>query len=230
MADPVILFEDNHLIALNKPAGLLTQPSGRDGESLETQVKEWIRRTKGKPGEVFLHAVHRLDRPVSGIALFARTSKALARMNEQQRRREIRKTYHAVVAGDLPAWQGTMRHLLRHSRMRSLEAAGHDEGARECILHYCILERRGGLTLVEIVLETGRYHQIRAQLSACGCPVLGDTRYGGRPVSAIPGIALHHARMEFSHPTLKTRVTIDAPLPGSWPLRAAGRHGTPVGG
>ena len=222
MADPVILYEDNHLIAMNKPAGMLTQPSGRTEDSLEDRAKEWIRLSKGKPGEVFLHAVHRLDRPVSGIVLFARTSKALGRMNEQQRLREVRKIYHAVVTTDLPAGEGTLKHLLRHSRMRSLEAQGHEEGARECTLHYRVIERASGMTLIEITLETGRYHQIRAQLAASGCPVLGDDRYGGRPMKGIGGIALHHARMEFTHPTARTMTTIRAPYPESWPLKITG--------
>lgn len=222
MADPAILYEDNHLVAMNKPAGLLTQPSGRDEASLEALAKEWIRGSKGKPGDVFLHAVHRLDRLVSGIVLFARTSKALSRMNEQQRRKEIRKIYHAIVTAELPAQEGTLRHLLRHSRMRSLEAADHEEGARECILHYRVLERSSGMTLVEILLETGRYHQIRAQLAACGCPVLGDERYGGVSMKLLHGIALHHSRMDFIHPTLKTRITIEAPYPEAWPLKIIG--------
>ena len=102
--------------------------------------------------------------------------------------------------------------------MRSLEATDHEGGARECILRYRVLERSSGMTLVEIVLETGRYHQIRAQLAACGCPVLGDERYGGGSTAHLHGIALHHALMEFTHPTLRTRVTIEAPHPKCWPL------------
>lgn len=223
VADPAILYEDNHLIALNKPAGMLTQPSGRQETSLEDLAKEWIRRTRHKPGEVFLHAVHRLDRPVSGVVLFARTSKALGRMNEQQRDRKMRKIYHAVVTHELPSSEGTLRHALRHSRMRSLEARVHEHGARECILHYRVLERSSSMSLVEISLETGRYHQIRAQLAACGCPVLGDARYGGVSTGRFEGIALHHARMEFTHPTQRVRVTIEAPYPDSWPLWAT-RH------
>lgn len=220
MADPSILYEDNHLIALNKPAGMLTQPSGRQEGNLEDLAKEWIRRTKRKPGEVFLHAVHRLDRPVSGVVLFARTSKALGRMNEQQRGREMRKIYHAVLTHELPSSEGTLRHTLRHSRMRSLEARGHEYGARECVLHYRVLERSSSMSLVEISLETGRYHQIRAQLAACGCPVLGDARYGGGSPGRFKGIALHHVRLEFTHPTKKARITIEAPYPDSWPFRA----------
>ena len=220
MDQPEILYEDNHLLALNKPAGMLTQPSGRDEASLESLAKEWIRCVKGKPGAVFLHAVHRLDRPVSGIVLFARTGKALSRMNDQQRRREIRKVYHAVITNDLPAREGTLRHLLRHSRMRSIQAPDHEEGARECTLHYRILRGHSGMYLAEIVLETGRYHQIRAQLAATGCPVMGDARYGGQSAAPLHGIALHHVRMEFTHPTLRTLVTIEAPYPVPWPLRS----------
>jgi 23S rRNA pseudouridine1911/1915/1917 synthase len=225
VAELTILYEDNHLIALNKPAGLLTQPSGRDEDSLEARGKEWIRRTRGKTGEVFLHAVHRLDRPVSGVVLFARTGKGLTRLNEQQRLREVRKIYHAVVTADLPSREGTLRHLLRHSRMKSLPAAEQESGARACTLHYRVLKRSSGMSLVEITLETGRYHQIRAQLAACGCPVLGDHRYGGRSVQCLDGIALHHACMEFTHPTLKTRIAVEAPYPESWPLKMSGPTG-----
>jgi 23S rRNA pseudouridine1911/1915/1917 synthase len=213
-----ILYEDNHLLAVFKPAGLLTQDSGRGGANLEDMARMWIRHTKGKPGNVFLHAVHRLDRPVSGIALFAKTGKALGRMNEQLRKRTVRKVYHAVVTGDPPAGAGTLVHALRHSRMRSVEAAGADEGSRRCALHYRILRRSGGLVLLEMELETGRYHQIRAQLGLAGCPILGDRRYGGRQAPGMDGIALHHRLMEFIHPTTGAQVSIQAPYPVQWPL------------
>jgi 23S rRNA pseudouridine1911/1915/1917 synthase len=224
-----VLYEDNHLLALNKPAGLLTQPSGTPGDSLEAQAKAWIKQTRYKPGEVFLHAVHRLDRPVSGIVLFARTSKALSRMNRLMRNREVQKVYHAVITGRLPGDEGTLRHHLRHARMHSELAHDHESGAREGILHYRVMERSRFMSLVEIRLETGRYHQIRAQLAGSGCPVLGDGRYGGRAWQEPGAIALHHQCMEFSHPTLKTPVTITAPYPAFWTLPdLLAREGTPV--
>ena len=213
-----IIYEDNHILALNKPPGLLTQPSGKTDNSLEAQAKAWIKRSKDKPGEVFLHAVHRLDKPVSGVVLFARTSKALSRMNEQMRGKGIIKTYHAVITHELPGPEGTLMHHLRHSRMRSVVASSKENGARMALLTYRIVEQRNGMSLVEIILETGRYHQIRAQLAASGCPVLGDTHYRGRKWPHKDSIALHHRKMKFNHPTLNTWVEIEAPYPAIWPI------------
>ncbi len=211
-----VLYEDNHLLAVNKPAGLLTQPSGTPGDSLEARSKAWIKQSRNKPGDVYLHAVHRLDRPVSGIVLFARTSKALSRMNQLMRNREVHKVYHAVVTGMLPEDEGTLRHHLRHARMHAELAGEHETGSREGVLHYRVMERSRFMSLVEVRLETGRYHQIRAQLAGSGCPVLGDERYGGRAWQGQGAIALHHRRMEFIHPTLKTLITILAPYPAPW--------------
>jgi len=211
-----VLYEDNHLLALNKPAGLLTQPSGTPGDSLEARAKAWIKQTRNKPGEVYLHAVHRLDRPVSGIVLFARTSKALGRMNQLMRNREVHKVYHAVITGRLPGDEGTLRHHLRHAHMHSELAGEHETGSRQGILHYRVMGRSRSMSLVEIRLETGRYHQIRAQLAGSGCPILGDGRYGGRAWQGQGAIALHHRCMAFIHPTRKTPVTITAPYPPLW--------------
>ena len=213
-----IIYEDNHLLALNKPSGLLTQPSGKNRDCLEAQAKAWIKQSKDKPGEVFLHAVHRLDKPVSGVVLFARTSKALSRMNEQMREKGIIRVYHAVITGELPGPEGTLMHHLRHSRMRSVVASSKENGARVALLTYRIVRHQRGMSLVEIILETGRYHQIRAQLAASGCPVLGDTHYGGRSWPQAGSIALHHRKMEFMHPTLKTWARIEAPYPAAWPI------------
>jgi len=218
MAGLDIIHEDNHLIAVNKPGGILTQPSGTSRESMEDMVKAWIRKTREKPGEVYLHAVHRLDRPASGIVLFARTSKALTRMNEQMRKKEILKVYHLILSKDPPEESGTLETLLRHSRMRAVEASPEDHGARLSSLEYRVLRRWEGLVLVEAVLGTGRYHQIRAQFAACGCPILGDLKYGGKRWQYPEGIALHHRRMEFFHPTLKARLRIEAAYPLSWPI------------
>lgn len=218
MAGVDILYEDNHLLALNKPAGMLTQPSGKDEESLESRAKVWIKETRDKPGDVFLHALHRLDKPVSGIVLFARTSKALSRMNEEMRKKSIIKVYHAVITTELPAMQGTLMHHLRHSRLRSVVASPEESGSRESLLTYRVIDRSDSMILVEIVLDTGRYHQIRAQLAACGCPILGDVRYGGEKWHHAEGIALHHRRMEFMHPVLKSSIEIEAPYPAKWPM------------
>jgi len=218
MASLEILYEDNHLLALNKPAGLLTQPSGKTEDSLEDQAKAWIKQAKGKPGEVYLHAVHRLDKPVSGIVIFARTSKALSRMNEQMRGKSIIKVYHGVVTNDLPGPHGTLMHHLKHSRMRSVLASPQEPGSRQSLLTYRIINRFKTLILVEIILETGRYHQIRAQFGAAGFPILGDVHYGGEKWTPTGEIALHHRQMEFMHPTLNSPIKIEAPYPSVWPL------------
>ena len=218
MASLEILYEDNHLLALNKPAGLLTQPSGKTEDSLEAQAKAWIKQAKDKPGEVYLHAVHRLDKPVSGIVIFARTSKALSRMNEQMRGKSIIKAYHGVVTNDLPGPHGTLMHHLKHSRMRSVLASPQEPGSRQSLLTYRIINRFKTLILVEIILETGRYHQIRAQFGAAGFPILGDVHYGGEKWTLTGEIALHHRQMEFMHPTLNSPIKIEAPYPSVWPI------------
>jgi 23S rRNA pseudouridine1911/1915/1917 synthase len=211
MAGIEILYEDNHLLAVNK------QPSGTASQSIEDRAKAWIKEAKKKPGDVYLHAVHRLDRPASGIVLFARTSKALSRMNEQMRKKDIVKVYHAILTNKLPANEGTLENLLRHSRLKAVMASPEEPGARLSSLTYHVLKRSGGLVLVEATLGTGRYHQIRVQFAACGCPILGDTRYGGEKWANTQGIALHHRRMEFLHPTSKSLIRIEASYPEIWP-------------
>lgn len=218
LPDIEVIYEDNHLLAINKPPGLLTQPTRGSGDSLEERAAHWIRVSRSKPGKVFIHAVHRLDRVASGIALFALTDKGLSRMNEQMRGRFITRIYHAVVAGRLPGEHGTLVHFLKHSRMKSLVVSADAPGARRSVFRYQVLRHRGDLALVEITLETGRYHQIRAQLSAAGCPILGDALYGSRERYEGEGIALHHRHMEFIHPVKKTPVELNARYPDAWPL------------
>ncbi|HDP24714.1 MAG TPA: RNA pseudouridine synthase [Deltaproteobacteria bacterium] len=219
---PEIIYQDNHLIAASKPPGMLTQPSGSSRESMEDLLKQWVKQTQNKPGNVYLHALHRLDRAASGIVLFAATHKALSRMNEEMRSKRITRIYHALVTGSLPAWEGILEHSLRHSRMKALVSSGDDPRSRESVLTYRFLQDFGAVTLVEITLITGRYHQIRAQLSACGCPIVGDTRYGSPLRRTTPGIALHHRTMAFTHPTLKTRISIEAAYPVDWFLDNTG--------
>ncbi|MDT8272129.1 MAG: RNA pseudouridine synthase [Desulfomonilia bacterium] len=215
---PEIIYQDNHLIAASKPPGILTQPSGTLRGSMEDLLKQWVKQAQNKPGKVYLHALHRLDRVASGIVLFAVTQKALSRMNEEMRHKRITRIYHALVTGSLPARKGILEHSLRHSRMKALVSSGDDPRSRESVLSYRILQDLKACTLVEITLMTGRYHQIRAQLSACGCPIVGDTRYGSPVRRTTPGIALHHRTMAFTHPTLKTRIAIEAPYPVDWIL------------
>jgi 23S rRNA pseudouridine1911/1915/1917 synthase len=210
-----VLYHDNHLLAVDKPAGLFTQESGTGRSSLEEQAREWVRVEKNKPGQVFLHAVHRLDTVVSGVVLFARTSKALSRLNEQMCAGETEKIYQAQTEGLPPQPEGMLCHWLRHGGGRAeLARAGAEGGAKRCVLHYRTLERRGlESALLEIRLETGRYHQIRAQLAAMGCPVAGDVKYGARQRLPGEGIALHHFQLTVLHPVTRKPLILQAPLP-----------------
>lgn len=207
------LFEDNHLLVLNKPPGLLTQPSGTDQESLEGQAKAWLKEIYKKPGNVFLHAVHRLDKPVSGVVLFSKTSKALARLNLSMRAKETKKIYWAWVEGLLFPLQGTLEHNLMHDEFQArVVSSSHPEG-KHARLIYRVLDQQKGQTLLEIELETGRYHQIRAQLAAVGHPIWGDVRYGSRKVYRPEAIALHHRCLQLPHPISQAWMTFEAPLP-----------------
>lgn len=207
----VPLYEDNHLLVLNKPAGLLTQPSGTDQNSLEQEAKNWLKIKYSKPGNVFLEAVHRLDKPVSGVVVFGKTSKAVSRLNASIRSKQTCKIYYALVEGTMPASEGVLEHDLIHDDFHAqVVPAGQGKLAR---LFYRVLEKRGQGTLLEIVLETGRYHQIRVQLSAVGCPIMGDSKYGSKRSFGGEGIALHHGRLEIAHPVTAEKMVFEAPLP-----------------
>jgi len=192
-----IVYSDNHLLVVEKPADMATQPD------LTELAKAYVKKKYNKPGNVFLHPAHRLDKAVSGLVLFARTSKALSRLQEMMRDRKIVKIYHALVEGELPAEQGMLVHHLIHGSFR----AEVSKAGKESILEYRVLKRERGATLLEIHLITGRYHQIRAQLSAIGCPVLGDEKYGSKK-SWPKGIALHHSEMRFEHPVTKESLVL----------------------
>ncbi|WP_372808172.1 RluA family pseudouridine synthase [Pontiella sp.] len=212
-----ILFSDNHMLAVNKPAGLLSQDSGTGLPNLEDWAREWVRVEKGKPGAVFLNAVHRIDRAVSGVVLFARTSKALSRLNEGIRKRNCKKIYHVLVERAPTKPADKLVHWLSHENHRARVCREGDPGAQCAVLAYATLGRVGELILLEVDLETGRYHQIRAQLAAIGCPIAGDQKYGARLRSDDGSIALHHRRLEVVHPTLKEPVSIEAPYPAPSP-------------
>ena len=212
-----ILHADNHLLVVNKPPGLVTQPSAHHRVSLEGAAKEWIKATGGKPGNVFLHPIHRLDRPVSGVVLFARTSKALSRLQAALRRGECRRLYWAVVRGRPSRAAARLRHLLVHDSFKARVVPGPSAGAKEALLEYRVVARTGELTLLEVTLVTGRYHQIRAQLAAAGWPILGDEKYGDD--TALPGrtIALCHRELTVTHPTRGVRATFAAAPPAQPP-------------
>jgi 23S rRNA pseudouridine1911/1915/1917 synthase len=197
-----VLYLDNHLLAVEKPAGLLTQPTEISSDSLEEQAKRFLKEKFNKPGAVFLHAIHRLDRPVSGIVLFARTSKALSRLNQLQREQKIQKYYLAFVSGKLKKREDRLVHLLAHGSHRAIVGEG-----KESVLIYRVLKEEKEGSWLEIELVTGRYHQIRAQLSAIGHPIKGDSRYGGE---SAPRLMLHHCKMIFHHPVTQEVITLES--------------------
>jgi 23S rRNA pseudouridine1911/1915/1917 synthase len=199
---PDILFCDNHVLIAAKPAGLLTQPDKTDRPSLEGFAKDWVKKQYKKPGNVFLHCIHRIDRPVSGLVIFARTSKALSRLNELSRAKEIRRFYRAEVEGILSQKEGTLEHYLIHGEHRALLSKEGSSEAKKATLTYRVHERKEHSTLVDIELDTGRYHQIRAQLSAIGHPVLGDKKYGSK-IGDGQFIHLTCTDLQFPHPVTK---------------------------
>ncbi len=213
-----ILFCDNHLLIANKESGLLTQADKSGEASLETLAKEWVKEKYGKPGDVFLHAVHRLDRPTSGIVLFARTSKALARLNAAFREQKMEKVYLAVVEGTLKEPAGILEHWHLHGAHKALVSLEEVQGSKRAILHYRLLKSNDGFSLLEIRLKTGRYHQIRAQLSAIGHPIVGDQKYGSFRSLDLGNIALHHTHFSFFHPTSLTKLSFEAAPPPFWPF------------
>jgi len=191
-----VLYEDNHLFIVFKPSGLLTQPSGQVQESLEARAKAFIKERDRKPGGVFLEAVHRLDKPVSGIVVFAKTSKALSRLNAAQREKKFRKIYRAEVEGHLEPLEGTFEHFLVHDRHKAKVSPG----GKLSRLQYRVVEKRQNTSVVEVELQTGRYHQIRVQFAHAGHPIVGDVKYGSRLARNSAGIALSHTEVEFPHP------------------------------
>lgn len=213
--DVPVVYEDNHLLAVNKPAGMLVQPAYGDTFALEVQMKAYLKKKYNKPGEVFLGICHRIDRPVSGLVLMARTSKALIRLNQQFKDKEPKKTYHALVEGrplnqedQLTGW---LIRNMQKNKSRILQKP-HAE-AKEAKLHYRVLERGNNLSLLEVHLETGRHHQIRAQLAHAGWPIYGDVKYGARRGLNDRSIALHARKLGFLHPVQKEKITLLADYP-----------------
>lgn len=207
-----ILFEDNHLLVVNKEAGRVMQESSGSEEDLTTLAKDFIKERDKKPGGVFLHAVHRLDKPVSGIAVFAKSQKALERMNRFVRENLFKKTYYALLEGEVPA-SGHLTHYLFHGDHKALVSDTPREGYKKGELSYKRIRCSQGLSLVEVALLTGRYHQIRAQFSRSGHPVVNDDKYGSKIKKPFPGILLHHGKASFPHPVKGEVLLIEAPLP-----------------
>ncbi len=210
-----VLYEDNHLIVVNKRAGDIVQGDKTGDLPLSEIIKEYIAEKYNKPGKVFLGVVHRLDRPTSGAVVFARTSKALERMNKKLRDRDMEKVYLALVQGHPPAERKTLEHHLKKNPKNNKSTAFKEpgEGTKRAVLHYETLLQLDLYSLLEIKLETGRHHQIRSQLSAHGYPIKGDLKYGSKRSNKDGSIHLHARRIAFEHPVKKTPIEILAPLP-----------------
>jgi 23S rRNA pseudouridine1911/1915/1917 synthase len=213
----VALYEDNHLIAVNKQAGEIVQGDKTGDVPMSNRIAEYIRVKYGKPGDAFIGVIHRIDRPVSGVVLFARTSKALSRMNEQFRERTIRKTYYALVEGKVEQESGTLIHYLTKNEEKNTSRALKEPrpGFLRCELNFRVVKVLDRYTLLEVEPLTGRHHQIRVQLSAMGWPIKGDVKYGARRGNPDRCICLHARMLRFEHPVKKEAIEIIAPLPGS---------------
>jgi len=210
-----ILYEDNHIIAVYKRSSDLAQGDKTGDSSIDTEVKKYIAEKYKKPGEVYLGLVHRLDRPVSGILLFARTSKALTRLNEMFRTRQVKKTYLALVKERPPEDEATISHFLKKNEEKNKSFVYDTEvkGSKEASLTYRLKGRSEKYYLLEIELHTGRHHQIRAQLAKIGCPIKGDLKYGFPRSNEDGSISLFARQVEFMHPVKKEMISIKAHFP-----------------
>jgi 23S rRNA pseudouridine1911/1915/1917 synthase len=212
-----ILFEDNHIIAVNKSNNDLVQGDRTGDESLDKKVKAYIKKKYNKPGDVYLGIPHRLDRPVSGVVLFARTSKALTRLNDMFRDGKIKKTYWAITKERPPAESGTLVHYMKKNQEKN-KSFCYDKQVKEskrAELDYLLLSRSERYYLLQVNLKTGRHHQIRAQLATTGCVIKGDLKYGAGRSNPNGGICLHSRAIEFEHPVKNEPVFIKADTPKS---------------
>ncbi|MXN89947.1 RNA pseudouridine synthase [Flavobacterium sp. Sd200] len=210
-----VLHEDNHIIVVNKRVGDIVQGDKTGDKPLSEVVKEYIKEKYNKPGEVFLGVVHRLDRPTTGIVVFARTSKALTRLNELFKNRETQKTYWAIVKKRPEKDQANLVHYLKRDEKRNTSKAYNKEvpDSKMASLDYSLIKQLDNYCVLEINLHTGRHHQIRAQLSAIGSPIKGDLKYGADRSNPDGGISLHARKLHFIHPVTKLPLTITAPVP-----------------
>ena len=213
--DQQIVFEDNHLLIINKKAGQLVQGDKTGDASLLDLIKDFIKKRDQKPGNVFLGLVHRIDRPTSGLVIYAKTSKALTRLTQMVKNREIKKTYWAVVQKIMiPQSQRLVHYLQKNEKTNKATVfIKPTDNAKESILNYQIIKILDNFQLLEIDLETGRHHQIRAQLSKIGAAIKGDLKYGAARSNPDGGIHLHARKLEFTHPVTKENLEITAPVP-----------------
>ena len=210
-----IIFEDNHLLVINKKAGQLVQGDKTGDLSLLELIKDFIKKRDEKPGNVFLGLVHRIDRPTSGLVIYAKTSKALTRLTVMVKNREVKKTYWAIVGKEMiPKSQRLIHYLQKNEKTNKATVfIKPTDKAKESILNYQIIKTLDNYQLLEIDLETGRHHQIRAQLSKIGVPIKGDLKYGAPRSNPDGGISLHARKLEFEHPVTKEKLEIIAPVP-----------------
>lgn len=210
-----VIYEDNHIIIVNKESGEIVQGDKTGDTPLSEEVKAYIKEKYAKPGLVFLGVVHRLDRPVSGLVIFARTSKALQRLNDMFRKGEIHKTYWAAVQQRPREVEGTLENWLVRNEKQNKSYAYDREvpNSKKAILNYKLIGQTTYYSILEINLLTGRHHQIRCQLSAMGCPIKGDLKYGAKRSNPDGSISLLARRVEFIHPVSKKQIIVEAPLP-----------------
>lgn len=204
--DLPILFEDNHLLAIHKPKGVLSQEDHTGSADVVKLCKEYLKHAYDKPGNVYLGLLHRLDKPVSGVMILAKTSKAASRLSEQIRKRKVKKSYLVVVKGDAPENGYLSHHLLKDEKTNTVKTVSKNtKGAKEALLTFQKIANSDGLSLLKISLITGRAHQIRVQLAEHGYPIWGDRKYG---TGYEPDIALHAHELNFEHPTLKNAIIV----------------------
>ena len=210
-----VLYEDNHIIIVNKSSSEIVQGDKTGDVPLSETVKQYIKEKYAKPGNVFLGVVHRLDRPVSGVVTFARTGKSLARLNEMFRTKDVHKTYWAIVKGAPKNPEGELVHWLVRNEKQNKSYAYDKEvpNSKKAILHYKVIAHSDNYTLLEIDLKTGRHHQIRCQLAKMGCPIKGDLKYGAKRSNPDGSISLHARRIQFVHPVSKIDIDVVAPVP-----------------
>ena len=208
-----VLYEDNHLIAVNKKSGDIVQGDKTRDKPLSDFIKSYIKKKYKKSGNVFLGSIHRLDRPTSGIVLFARTSKALTRMNEQFRKKEVQKTYWAVVENSPPKEKGTLENYLHKNQKQNKSYVSKGKGGKHSVLEYKLVRKLDNYYLLEIKPKTGRHHQIRVQLSEIGCAIKGDLKYGAKRSNKDASIHLLAQKLEFIHPVKKEKIVLQANPP-----------------
>ena len=210
-----VVYEDNHLIIVNKRPSEIVQGDKTGDEPLSETVKRYMTEKYAKPGNVFLGVTHRLDRPVSGLVVFAKTGKALARLNDMFRQSEVKKTYWAIVKNCPPQEEGELVHYLVRNEKQNKSYAYDKEvkNSKKAVLHYRLIGRSENYFLLEVDLKTGRHHQIRCQLAKMGCPIKGDLKYGFPRSNPDGSICLHARRVQLVHPVSKERVDVTAPVP-----------------